>query len=517
MSRTQLPHLLALTLAALGAVAAPGHASAQDDFGVTIETMLSEKSLRLFGIEAPLAEPADEGDYVPREEASAGERLLVAEGLSVQFVTRKAAQDADMFAFWPNGTQLTHLIFCIEQGRSGTTPAGDDGLNPSVQRIEVATGEVETILHGMDRCDGIRRTPWGTLIASEETDDGRIYEIIRPLTTTGHWVADRATGDVRSAIDGTEVSQSVVQRQALPTMAWEGIAVLGSGVVIGGDELRPGEEGDMLDADGGAIFKFVPDVPHDGSRIDDLSLSPLVSGTTWAMTISCFEADDAGFPQYGQGCEVGVGAWVKVGALTARTDADARGATGYYRPEDLHTDTGYTGEGVQVCWTNTGREDAFHYSEVMCAVDNSPLPETQTEIVDDRTGFVYLGEGDAMTTIVANRLIEGDTRFNSFDNLHVQPGSGLVYVIEDHDFGEVFACLRDGADRDLKSDGCVSVASVVDPEAEPTGFEFSDNGRVAIVSIQHGEQPEGLLDFESNPVDGTTDDILIISGFRRPQ
>lgn len=60
--------------------------------------------------------------------------------------------------------------------------------------------------------------------------------------------------------------------------------------------------------------------------------------------------------------------------------------------------------------------------------------------------------------------------FNSFDNLAFQPRTGNLYVIEDHDKGDVYACLPDGEDRDIKTDGCIHVLSVKDSSAEPTGF-----------------------------------------------
>jgi len=54
---------------------------------------------------------------------------------------------------------------------------------------------------------------------------------------------------------------------------------------------------------------------------------------------------------------------------------------------------------------------------------------------------------------------------------------------------------------------------VVDPKAEPTGFVFDGTGRVAFVNIQHGEEPASLLDFNSDPVNGFTDDLLMVTGF----
>ena len=62
-------------------------------------------------------------------------------------------------------------------------------------------------------------------------------------------------------------------------------------------------------------------------------------------------------------------------------------------------------------------------------------------------------------------FVEGDGDFNSIDNLAFQPHSGNLYVIEDHSNGDVFACLPDGADRDIKSDGCVKILSVRDRSA----------------------------------------------------
>jgi len=58
-----------------------------------------------------------------------------------------------------------------------------------------------------------------------------------------------------------------------------------------------------------------------------------------------------------------------------------------------------------------------------------------------------------------------------------------MYVIEDHPFGDVWACLRDGKDRNTKVDGCVKILSVRDSGAEPTGFTFTGNGRTAYVHI----------------------------------
>lgn len=450
-----------------------------DDFGLNIERQLNAKSTKLFGTGKPLgaSAPGTVGPYRTVSH-SAHEQVLVADGLTVEYLTRNAANATDMMAFYP-AEHPTHLITCVEGARQ---TLADGRLNPSVQRIRLADGHVETMLRGLMFCDGIRATAWGTVLVTEETSSGGAYEILEPLSVTEQAVLDRALG---TATD----PERVAKRTALPTMAWEGLAVLPSGVVIAGDELRPGSP---ADADGGAIFKFIPTVPHAGGVIGDLGQSPLAAGYVYAMQVSCV----ANGQQYGQGCEIGNAAWVPVNAATARVDADAAGATGYYRPEDLHQDPRYRDpeypEAVRFCWTNTGNDDAKNYAEVVCGVDRAPLAADATQ-----------------RSVVVNRFVEGDTDFNSFDNLEFQPGTGNVYVIEDHDNGDIFACLPDGKDRDLKTDGCVKILSVTDSSAEPTGFIFDASGRTAYVSIQHSD--DALVP----PVDGyATDDVLKITGFK---
>src|SRR5258708_32700143 len=131
----------------------------------------------------------------------------------------------------------------------------------------------------------------------------------------------------------------------------------------------------------------------------------------------------------------------------------------------------------------------------MCAIGEAP----DTASATSRTVLVY-------------RFVEGNEDFNQPDNLEFQPKTGNVYVIEDHPNGDIWACLPDGADRDLKTDGCVKMLSVKDSSAEPTGFIFDPTGTVAYVSIQHSNDVGMPL------VDGfPTDDILRITGFKLGQ
>ena len=466
----------------LGALNATADNAFESDFGLQAENLLIAHSEKLFGFEKPLEQsaPPTVGPFrTPFQPAK--DQIALAHGLKVEYLTREAAEDTDMMAFFP-AAHPTHLISCVEAGRSILS---DGRLNPSIQRIDLATGKVETILRGMSRCDGIRTTAWGTILATEETDDGGAYEVLNPLLVTNERVIDRGLGTVSDPVH-------IAKRTALPTMAWEGLIVLPSGVVIGGDELRPGTG--VADSDGGAIFKFVPTVLRSPAAgfISDLANSPLVAGSVSAMQVSCVNNTQ----QFGQGCEVGNAAWVRVNAATARADANANGATGYYRPEDLHSDPLFEDssnpDAIRFCWTSTGNEGAGHFAEVACAVDRAPNIASPTQ-----------------RTVVVNRFVEGDTDFNSFDNLDFQPITGNLYVIEDHDNGDIFACLPDGMDRDIKTDGCLRAASIADSSAEPTGFIFSADGRTAYVSIQHSN------DANMPDVDGfPTDDVLKITGFK---
>ena len=461
------------------------------DFGRVVERILEENSEKYFGFDKPLkgSAPATTGQYRTTSQ-KAIDQILLAKGLSVEYLTREAANATDMMAFYP-ADKPTHLVSCVEGGRQTLS---NGKLNPSIQRIDLKTGKVETILRGLTSCDGIRTTSWGTILATEETNDGGAYEILNPLTTSEVTVTARNGCGVAATIANSTGSSNVIKRTALPCMAWEGLAVLPSGVVIGGDELRPGTG--TANADGGSIFKFIPSTLRSATGpITDLNNSPFAAGKVYAMQVSCVN----NVQQFGQGCEVGNAAWLEVAAAAARSEANSKGATGYYRPEDLHQDPKFSDpdntKAIRFCWTDTQDESAGSFGEVMCAIDEAP----DTASATSRTVLVY-------------RFVEGNEDFNQPDNLEFQPKTGNVYVIEDHPNGDIWACLPDGADRDLKTDGCVKMLSVKDSSAEPTGFIFDPTGTVAYVSIQHSN------DVGMPVVDGfPTDDVLRITGFKLGQ
>lgn len=505
---------LAISLATSGAAAAAG------DFGMNIQNLLKTQSFQYFGIISPIT--ASETVTVPRVPGQSASNLIkLATGLNAQIVTRKSAQNSDMMAFWPNDNAPTHIITCIEEGSLtpiGNYPSGEAKFKPSVQRVNLVTGQVDTLLRGMTGCDGIRRTPWNTIVVTEEVDDGGLYEILNPIATTNLTVVTRGGSEYKDST-GNPVTGQVEYRGALGKLAWEGLELYQNGVTYYGDEERPGSGG--ADADGGSVFKFVPGNLWDGSPITDLSQSPLADGNVYAYQASCQARTSGSFPQFGQGCEIGEGAWVKVDPANMRTSAFEKSATGFYRPEDGHFDPKYKGDGVKFCWTNTGNNSGSNHGEVVCLIDT--LPEgTGEKTIDNPAvnghGLTYLADttqSKGFAVAIANRAVEGDSDFNQPDNLAFQPITGNMYVIEDNPFGDVWACLPDGADRDIKTDGCVKVLSVRDSSAEPTGFTFTGDGKTAYVHVQHSSDAACVAATDCASNDGyPTDDLIKITGFK---
>ena len=182
----------------------------------------------------------------------------------MSLVSSAVGANTDMIALWPNDRRPTHLFVCVETS-----------TNAVVQRVDLsqpADSNATTILSGLVSCDPIRRTPWGSLIAAEEANDGGVYEIFDPLSiTSAVTVSDRAAG--------TTSDPRVVKRKALGMLAFEGNPVLPDGTIIFGDELRPGSGNP-----GGAIFKFVPDILYEGGGVITVpAQSPFVSGHLFGL------------------------------------------------------------------------------------------------------------------------------------------------------------------------------------------------------------------------------------------
>jgi secreted PhoX family phosphatase len=448
----------------------------QADFGVFVDQLLRAHSEQLFGFVHPLAESS----VGPYDGADNTRAIDVAPGLHVSLVSSSVASAADQIALWPDDEHPTHVFVCDEETST-----------PAVQRVDLsrpAASNATTIVTGLQSCDPVRRTPWGTIIVAEEHGaDGGLYEIFDPVSITAPInVSDRALG--------TTSDPRLVKRKAAGMLSFESFAIKHDGTVIYGDELAPSGG-----APGGALYKFVPANPYTGTGhpiITQPQLSPLESGTVYGLRVAA-----NGSLNWGQGAEIGKGRWVAVdtvpaGILDGKGNIVLRNAqalqkfTGYYRPEDMDIDPVAAADGVfRACWANTGRlnfggdttvENSAVHGEIMCIVEE---PDATVP-----TGSIP----------VVSRFVIGSQQRGMFDNVAFQPHTGNLVVLEDGPTtiknadgtetprgNDLWICLPDGDDDDTLTDGCVRFASIRDTSAEPTGFIFAGSGEYAFVNIQH--------------------------------
>jgi secreted PhoX family phosphatase len=473
------------------------------DFGAFVQSQLSEHSEGLFGFRRPLEKSAL-GPYDGPDNLQA---IQVARGLHVSLVSSVTASATDQIALWPNDDRPTHLFVCDEETS-----------DPSVQRIDLsrpADSNATTIVTGLNSCDPVRRTPWGTIVVAEEAGaTGGLYELIDPVhITTAIKVLDRAAGTTSDPLH-------LVKRKAVGSLSFESLAIKDDGTMIFGDELAP-SGGNA----GGGIYKFVPAIPFmDGGPITVPAQSPFASGTLFGLRVAA-----SGSANWGQGAETGNGAWTAVNlaganVVDANNNVILRNAqtlqrfTGYYRPEDMDIDPIAAENGVfRACWANTGRkshtdsslvENSGVESEIMCLVENPP----STAVPAPPTGTIPTVE----------RFLTGSEERAMYDNVAFQPHTGNLVILEDGPVNvvtsinpprselrgnDLWICLPDGTDDDALSDGCVRFASIRDTSAEPSGFIFLGSGEEAFVSIQHRAFNDSL-----DP--GHRGALLKISGFK---
>lgn len=439
------------------------------DIGLRQQNQLYDLSGPLYGVRGALKHSSTESVSQAQADAEPRSLITLADSLHARVVTSGVAgADIDMMAFYPNAFHPKWLIACNEGGPD----------QPGLQRINIQTGEVATIVTGTSACDPVHATPWGTYVFGEEEDDGHLYELIDPLDTTDV-VLDRATGTT----SGGTGAENIVRRDALGFLAFEGIGVLPSGVVYYGDENRPFEG-----APGGAYYKFIPASPWVGGDVSSLDESPLIDGDVYGLRLGKREASGGTEPDpgtdYGQGMNFGLGTWIAMDSDDLRAEAAAKSLTGYYRPEDLAFDGKAFKQGtIRFCGPNTGNEGENHYfGETICVTDGTFAEALENSATPELQQFVVGNPEQAM-----------------MDNIAYQPNKGNWLINEDGagpDVGrnnDIWDCLRDGRDDDLLSDGCVRVATLNDLTAETTGGVFTASGKRYFVSIQHNVTGFGVV------------------------
>jgi secreted PhoX family phosphatase len=472
-------HVRTLLVAGAAALIVAGTtlAISKQDPGGDYYHQLQAQSQSLFGFGHPLDnEVATTSFDGPGDQA-----VELAAGLSARVVSSTVGENADMIALWPDDTNPTHAIVCNEINGTGA------GSPATIQSVDLATGAVSNIAFGLNSCDPAHRTPWGTIIVGEEIGNtGRVYEILDPLNVHDVQI-NRVTGV-------TSDPAHIVARYALGQLAFEGIVILPDGTVYYGDERRPANG-----SAAGGIFKFVPATASSGgAAITDLANSPLAQGSVSVMRLGV----RSGPVDYGQGSNTGGGRWVPIATpanpqtfdLDTLAKAATVGMTGFYRPEDMDLDPiAWAAGKIRACWNDTGNDAASNWGETLCLEDvpAASLPTGRQPVVEP--------------------FVIGNDHLRMPDNLDFQPGTGNLYILMDATTSaedanrtndQVWACLRDGADPDVLTDGCVRVMNLKDGEAEFTGIEFLGDGKSFLIHLQHRTQ-------EGREVAHTTDEILV--------
>lgn len=189
------------------------------DWGLEQQSQLQNKSRPLFGVGRPLTASSNVDLDAAEALADPAGLITVADGLHVSVVTAgKAAPNLDQMVLWPQANPQ-YIIGCNEEGVN----------QPALQKISLSTGDATTIASGINSCDPVRVTPWGTVLFGEENGSvGAMYELIDPLTVV------EATIDNVTGVPSTPKIRRV---DALGFLSYEGLAILPNGVTYYGDEL----------------------------------------------------------------------------------------------------------------------------------------------------------------------------------------------------------------------------------------------------------------------------------------
>jgi hypothetical protein len=318
----------------------------------------------------------------------------------------------------------------------------------AVSVVDLQTGEAKILAQetSWTALDGIRWTPWKTIVFAEETTGGRFFEVI-------------LNDDMMSAAE-------IIDRPMVGRLAHEGIDIDADGNVYIVDEYRGRTQGcNGVVPCGGSIFKFVPD-----------SYGDLSSGSLYVLKVTGADG-------------VGQGEWVgPVDPITARESGAMAGGQSYQRPEDLEIigDTLYAAitEGPRDVETDTSTGDLKF---------NSELYEGRVIAINLKTMNVsnFVKPRVNVPAEIGRPGDEGfQTGFDSVDNLAEAPNGDLI-MIEDNNPSDIwFASTKTneyGASTKVKL-----FASLSDPGAEGTGIYFSPTDpKTLYVNIQHSEAEDG--------------------------
>lgn len=308
----------------------------------------------------------------------------------------------------------------------------------TVSVVDLETGESKILVQDetYDALDGIRWTPWNTVVFAEEKAGGRFFEI-------------RLNEDMMSAAE-------VIDHPAVGRLAHEGIDIDSDGNVYVVDEHRGRSSGcNGVTPCGGGVYKFVPD------NFGDLS-----TGSLYVLKVTGPDG-------------TGQGEWVgPIDPLTARESGTAAGGQSYQRPEDLEI----IDNTLYVAVTEGPRDEnnREHYEGRVISIDLESM-KVSNFVKADVNVDVEIGKPGN----------EGfQTGFDSVDNLAETPDGKLV-MIEDNKPSDIWIAStkvnKYGASKNVSL-----FASLTDPSAEGTGIYFSPlDPKTLFVNVQHSAAEDG--------------------------
>jgi secreted PhoX family phosphatase len=320
--------------------------------------------------------------------------------------------------------------------------------------VDLKTGETKLLGNdpSWNALDGIRWTPWGTLLFAEETTGGRLFEVV-------------LNDDMMSIAE-------VIDRPQVGRMAHEGIDLDSDGNIYVVDEHRGRTSGcDGVVPCGGGVYKFVPNTYGD-----------LSSGELFVLKVN--GADGIGSAEWAG----------PIDPLNARTSGTEFGGQSYQRPEDLEIigDTLYIAitEGPRDAKTETNpAEDNFGQLEF-----KSELYEGRVIALNMKTMQVsnFVKPGINVPVEIGKPGDEGhQTGFDSVDNLAEAPNGDLI-MIEDNKPSDIWFASTKKVNEYGASKEVELFASLTDPGAEGTGIYFSPTDpKTLYVNIQHSEADDG--------------------------
>lgn len=327
---------------------------------------------------------------------------------------------------------------------------GNQPEGGTVSVVDLETGEAHILVQdpSFDALDGIRWSPWGTLVFAEERTGGRFFEI-------------DLNEDLVSAA-------AVNDRPAVGRLAHEGIDFDRDGNVYIIDEYRGRTEsraskgntcGETLPC-GGGIYKFVPHTYGD-----------LSSGDLYVLGIK----DDGGRRN-----NTGQGEWLgPIDPENARASGSAAGGASFQRPEDIEVINGV----LYVAVTEGPRDEyGKEYYEGRVLSINLDTLKVRDFVKPGVNVPVEIGKpGEA----------GHQSGFDSVDNLAEAPNGDLI-LIEDNNPSDIWFASTHKVNAVGASKRVKLFASLSDPGAEGTGLYFSPlDPETMYVNVQHSAAEDG--------------------------